>query len=329
MSKITVVMPVYNAQAFLIESIDSILNQTYKDFVFIILNDNSTDKTSEILNSYQIKDKRVIVINKNQNQGPAKLRNEGIKLAQTDLIALMDADDIAHPERFQKQVKLFEQDEFLGLCGTWFTIFGKKNKIIKHSTIDPKLRIQFLDSCGMGNSTVMLKKSKLNGLEFDTDLVPAEDYALWSQLIKKTKFANIPEPLLRYRWHDNNISQTKADNLKKSEIIIRKRQLENFGVLFNDPNIDYFLNTVSLKRNLDKNDILKTINFATLVIEKNKQHRFYNEILLDEHIKKVLRRTILNCKNPDMFFYNSLKSGFYFKSLRLIDKINLFFKCFF
>ncbi len=328
MHELTVIMPVYNGEKFLEETIESILCQTFTNFKFIILNDNSTDSTLKILENYKAKDDRIIIINKDKNEGPAILRNEGIALSETNFIALMDADDIAMPTRFEKQIKVLKENENIGLCGTWFTVFNnKKEKLIKHATFHEELKVQFFSSCGIGNPTTMFKKNKLGDLKFETELVPAEDYGLWSQLIKTTEFYNIPESLLRYRWHDKNISQTKADNLYKSEQIIRKRQLANLGIMFDDINIEYYLNCVSLKKKMDKNDVIKSLNLANLLLERNYKYKFYNQVLLETHIIKVLQRTIRNCKNPDMHYFKILKTISFFKSMRLTDKVILLFKC--
>ncbi|WAC01873.1 glycosyltransferase family A protein [Lacinutrix neustonica] len=236
MSEITVIMPVYNGAEFREASIDSVLNQTFKNFKFLILNDNSTDKTADILDDYQKKDSRIQVIHKTENKGPAHLRNEGIALAKTEFIALIDADDIALPSRFEKQVSFLINNPDYGVCGTWFTFFGdKKNRTVKHQASHEGLKVQMLKNCCIGNPTVMLRKSHLGDLRFENEYVPAEDYRLWSQLIAVTKFHNIQESLLLYRWHPNNISQTKIENLKKVEVIIKEQQLQNLGISLGPP----------------------------------------------------------------------------------------------
>ncbi|RSK40700.1 glycosyltransferase family 2 protein [Mangrovimonas spongiae] len=331
MPELTVIMPVYNGEKYLEEAIDSVLHQTYTNFTLLVLNDNSTDSTPAILKKYQEQDHRVHVISKNENQGPANLRNEGIKLAETEFIALLDADDIALPTRFEKQIDFLKSNPDVGVCGTWFTVFGdKKEKILKHAVDHEALKIQFLSSCGIGNPTVMFRKSVLGDLQFEHQYVPAEDYGLWSQLIAKTKFHNIPESLLRYRWHPGNISQTKKDNLIKSEILIKKRQLIHLAIDENDANINYYLHAVSLKRNLPKNDIKQVIKAAKTLKNLNLKHKYYNQELFNAHIDKILIRTIRNAESYNMAFFNYLKkeSG-YFSKMPIIDKMVIFFKSLF
>jgi glycosyltransferase involved in cell wall biosynthesis len=142
--EISVIIPVFNAAPFLNESIESILNQTFSDFELIILNDKSTDESLEIIKKFQSKDNRIIIIDKEQNVGPANLRNEGINAARGKFIALMDADDIAIPTRFEKQITVLKNNPEIGVCGTGFTFFGsKKNKTVKHSTHHDAIKVSF------------------------------------------------------------------------------------------------------------------------------------------------------------------------------------------
>lgn len=331
MPVLTVIMPVYNGERFLKESIDSVLNQSFVNFTLLILNDNSTDETANILENYKIQDSRISVITKTKNEGPANLRNEGIERATTEFIALLDADDIALPTRFEKQLAYLETHPEVGVCGTWFTFFGaKKEKIVKHEVNHEALKVKFLHSCGIGNPTVMFRKSVLGDLRFEHEYVPAEDYGLWSQLIHKTQFYNLPESLLKYRWHDANISQTKEENLRKSEVSIKIKQLEKLGIMTNDTDILPYIHAVSLQRKQAPEALIKTIEAAKILLVQNKKLHIYNQNLLEKHIHRIIVRSIRNAKNYNQAFYRFIKndSGF-FKELATADKLVLFFKCLF
>lgn len=331
MKKLTVIMPVYNGEKYLKEAVDSVLNQKFTDFDLLILNDNSSDATAQILEDYAKKDTRVVVVTKTSNEGPANLRNEGIEKANTPLIALLDADDIALPTRFEKQIQVLEADNELALCGTWFTIFGdKKEKVIKHAVAHDDLKVQFLHSCGLGNSTVMFKKSAIKNLRFEHEYVPAEDYGLWSEFIANSKFYNIPESLVRYRWHPGNISQTKEENLRIAEVAIKKRQLTRLGIDENSDNAIYYVNAVCLKRKQSFEDIKQTISASYELLEKNKSIQFYNQKVFQKHIERTILRTIRNAKKNNLSYFNYVKneSG-YFSKIKFLDKAVLFFKCLF
>lgn len=321
-------MPVYNGELYIEEAINSLLNQTFTDFDLIILNDNSSDATVSIIEKIKAKDNRIILINKTKNEGPANLRNEGIEMAKTEYVALLDADDIAMPTRFEKQIKILDANPNIGLCGTGFTIFGdKKEKIITHSEKHDDLKVQFLHSCGVGNSTVMFRKSIIGDLRFEHQYVPAEDYGLWSELINKCDFYNIPESLVRYRWHPNNISQTKVENLKIAAILIKKRQLERLEIDSKDENSIFYVNAVSLKRKQSAEDIIKTIESSKVLKQKNDTLKVYNKNIFCNHIDKMIIRTIRNAEEYNRTFYKYIKndSGYYNK-IGFLDKIVLYFK---
>ena len=198
--ELSVIMPVFNAENFLKQSIESILNQTFTNFEFIILNDKSTDKSLDVIKRYQKLDSRIKLIDKEVNIGPANLRNEGFTIATGEFIALMDADDIAVETRFEKQISVIKNNPEIGVCGTWFTFFGKKkNKVVRHSEHQDAIKISFLQSCGIGNPTVMIRKNVLKEFLFDHDFVPVEDYELWSRLIMDTYFYNIQESIQKKR----------------------------------------------------------------------------------------------------------------------------------
>lgn len=329
---ISVIMPVYNSENYIRETIESILDQSYKDFELLILNDNSSDNSLKIIKQYQEKDSRIIVINKEKNVGPANLRNEGFRLSKGGFIALMDADDIALPTRFEKQVAVLEKNPEIGVCGTWFTFFGaKKNKVIRHSENHDAIKISFLHSCGIGNPTVMLRKEMLFGLEFDNDFVPVEDYDLWSRLLEKTKFHNIQESLLNYRQHENNISKTKIENVNRSIKLVKINLLKQFGVEKTDRKIEFYINAISLHKGLLPSDIVNTIEVSRFLIAQNKVLGNFDSELLQKEFEKTLLRTIRNSGKNNFHFFNHLKKHEkeLFQKMKFLDKIVLFFKSIF
>jgi hypothetical protein len=231
----------------------------------------------------------------------------------------MDADDKAVATRFEKQLNYLKAHPKVGVCGSWFTFFGQQNKIVKHNTEHDEIKVGFLRSCTIGNPTVMLRKSSLGNLRFNEDLAMLEDYDLWSQLIAHTKFHNIPESLLLYRWHANNISQSKHVSLEAMDFSIKAKQLEHLGIPSNHPELVHYVHAVSLKRNQTPETIIKTITAANKLKENNKKHQYYNEYIFENHIDKTIVRTIRNAKKKDRAFYNYIKneSRFFSKMSKL------------
>lgn len=327
--EISVIMPVYNAESYLSETIESILNQTYTDFELLVLNDKSTDGSKEIIEKYKAKDSRIVLIDKEINVGPANLRNEGFELAKAPFVALMDADDIALPTRFEKQVTYLKNHPDVGVCGTWMTYFGgKKNKAIRHAETHDAIKVSFLYSCAIGNPTVMLRKESLNGLRFENEFVPVEDYDLWSRLLPKTKFHNIPESLLQYRLHPNNISKTKIENVNRSVKKVKINQLGGFGIEATDPNLELYLSAFEVKRGLLPTEIIKIIDASKYLTAQNEKLKNFNSGLLEKQIDKTLIRTIRNAGQFDIAFYNHLKENEskLFAKMRVLDKVIIRFK---
>lgn len=211
---VSVVMSVYNDENYISEAIDSILNQSFKEFEFIIINDGSTDRTLKILKEYEKKDSRVVLINQ-ENKGLTKSLNIGIKKAKGGYIARMDSDDISHPQRLQKQIKFLKLNKEYALVGTNIEKIDKDAKHIEFNTtkynneeIQKTLSIR---NC-FAHGSVMIKRELVGEeLYYDEAFRYAQDYRLWTKIAKKFKVANLKEPLYKLRIHNNSISQEKVE----------------------------------------------------------------------------------------------------------------------
>lgn len=320
-------MPVYNGERFLGEAIDSILNQTFRNFVFVIIDDASTDRTAAIIEKYAHSDNRIQHLKNNNNYGAAKSRNIGLDLSRTELIAFMDADDVAVPTRFEKQINFFKTHPEVGLCGSWFTYIGKKNKVIDHNEHHDKIKVDFLSHCPIQLSTVMLCKSSLDDLRFDENMIVAEDYSFFSQLIAKTKFHNIQESLIFYRWHEENISHTEGEKFEALDFKVRARQLEHLEITATNPDLKHYVYAISLKKNEDKQSIIKTVNASKKLIANNRRLNYFDPQILENHIDNTIIRTLRNARKYDVDFFKYIKneSG-YFGKMPLIDIVSIFLK---
>lgn len=222
--EVSVIMPVYNCANYVAEAIQSILNQTFGDFELIIIDDQSTDQTREVVTSFD--DPRIRLIIKPKNSGYSTSLNMGLELARGRFIARMDGDDISASERFKKQVCFLNQNPQIALCGTWYEIISTKEKIT-YPTNHEAIKVALLDYCVIGHPTVMFRKSFLdaNDLKYNTDFEPAEDYELWSRIIAFGEVANIPEVLLQYRKHENQVSNSGQDSQRKNSELCKIRIL--------------------------------------------------------------------------------------------------------
>jgi len=221
-----VVMPVYNAEKYLAESIESILNQTFKDFEFIIIDDGSTDSSLSIIKKYD-NDKRIKLID-HANYGISKSVNEGIGLSRFDLIARMDADDIAHNERLEKQIKYLLNNNDCGVLGTQATVIDMYGNELYKSNIPTESK-HLIKKLPYGSpfyhGSVMFRKrlfEKTGGYnEFNRQF--NEDTELWMKMKDITEFRNLDEHLYYYRITPTAGSLRSKKIEKKISALIQKR----------------------------------------------------------------------------------------------------------
>ena len=212
--KVSVLMPVYKTpEDYLKEAIESILNQTFSDFEFLILDDCPEQSVENIVESY--KDKRIIYAKNQHNMGISASRNKLIDMAQGEYLAVMDHDDVALPERFSKEVAFLDSHPEIGVVGTWYERFPR-TKIEKMYIINSQIERDLMYNCSILHPSSMIRKSVLtaNNIHYEAEFSPAEDYMLWACLIGKTKFANIPEVLQKYRDYSGNTSKVQHQKMK-------------------------------------------------------------------------------------------------------------------
>lgn len=231
---ISVIMPVYNAELFLADAIESILNQTFSDFELIIVNDGSLDSSLNILKHYASIDARIKLIDR-ENKGLITTLNEALELAQGDYIARMDADDISLPTRFEKQVSYLSDNPdciAVGVLANLIDFDGdlicSYNDLLSHEEIDGA-HIKCLGGAIVHPSAMIRRKSMIDGYSM---LYPhAEDLDLWLRLAEVGFLANIPERLFLYRQHVNSIgySQRIAQIESATKAVIDACQRRNIN----------------------------------------------------------------------------------------------------
>lgn len=231
--RVSVVMAAFNCEQFLREAIESILNQTFSDFEFLIVDDGSTDATSDLLAEFARKDKRIQAHCFDYNHGLAVALNHGIGHASGEYIARMDADDISMPERLATQVAFMEVNLDVGICGTWIEVFGDtKGHVWKYPTDHPDIVAQMLFSNALAHPSVMMRAGLLaeNNLRYDENIRYAQDYELWSRAIYKMIFANIPQILVKHRRHKKSIGDQHLQAQLQTHGTVYSRLLKPFGL---------------------------------------------------------------------------------------------------
>lgn len=225
--KVSVLMPAYNAEKYIGEAIESILNQTFRDFEFIVVEDGSKDKTWEIIQQYAKKDGRIIALRNEKNLGIAGNRNRLKNLAKGDYVAWQDADDISLSTRLEKQVAFLDSHPEVGIVGAYLEFFEDgqgASGIRKYSSDDQKLRENIFLFSPVAQPVAMIRKKILDEAgDYNLKYPPAEDIDMSFRIGEKSQFSNIQEVLLRYREHPNSNTFTRLKKSERSTLEIRKK----------------------------------------------------------------------------------------------------------
>jgi glycosyltransferase involved in cell wall biosynthesis len=206
---ISVVISVFNGENFLSETLDSILNQSFPDFEVILIDDGSTDCTPAILEKFRLGDPRIAVFGQ-ENRGLVESLNRGCSLARGKYIARMDADDVALPDRFLLQVEFMESHPEVGVLGGNVELINAEGKLlgIKSNFPQQNEEIQgaLIQSCTFCHPTVFIRRSTFLAARGYRRIRDAEDYDLWLRIAEQSQLANLPDVLIRYRFHKSQVT---------------------------------------------------------------------------------------------------------------------------
>lgn len=230
---VTVLMPVYNGKKHLGEALQSLIQQDFVQWNAIVVDDGSNDGSAEIAGAFA--DSRIRIYHRDTNQGISVALNTGIKLADTDFIARLDADDIALPQRLRVQYEFLQQHPDVGVVGTWAEVFGDRSMIFEPPTGHNQLVAEMLWRNPLVHSSVMLRKSALSieSGPYRSEWEPCEDYDLWARLSSMVQIAVIPQTLTRHRVHPGQISNAShgavVEQRKRTAIARRHRAILGFS----------------------------------------------------------------------------------------------------
>ena len=221
--RVSVVMSTYNNSAFLPLAMESIAQQTFRDFEWIVVDDGSTDDTAAVLARYS--DPRLRVIVHPARQGLTRSLNEAISLCRGMYVARMDGDDVALPERLEKQVRFLDAHPGVGLVGTAFMYIDGTNAVLGTEPVfatDPEIRPRLLVHNCFGHGTVMVRRDLLNSVGgYNESFTYAQDYDLWLRIAERTEVANLPDRL--YCWRKSTTSVTSEHAGEQDRFAARAR----------------------------------------------------------------------------------------------------------
>lgn len=289
MPLVSVLLPVFNGEEYIKQTIASILNQSYSNFELIIINDCSIDQTENIVQSFD--DDRIRYYKHAENLRLIATLNEGLELSRGKYIARIDADDIAHCERLKKQVEFLEQNQEYVLVGTNVGLIKHNlitDEVIKYYAENNDLRFAMCFYCPFIHPSIMMRNSVIqsNNLKFSNEFLHAEDYDFWTRLSKYGMIANLDCVLTYYRIHENQISaRFKNHQIEMMEkiqeryrsILFFKYKPSNLKILFQEDHSDFrnkfkilldFLTDTDLKSAFYYRYVLKKLR--NLIFESNK-----------------------------------------------------------
>ena len=226
MTRVSIILPVYNCQAYVYESIASILGQTMGDFELIVIDDCSTDSTSAILSSFR--DERIVSLRNTCNLGLVESLNRGIQCSSCELLARMDADDVSYPERLRKQMLFLDHNPTVAVVGTAIENIDASGNAIDcyYYPSDPLVvSKKLLEGCPIAHPTVLMRRDAVLRAGGYRLKIGAEDYDLWLRISEFALLANLREPLLKYRHHTGSLTLTKVENYALGEFAARSAAL--------------------------------------------------------------------------------------------------------
>lgn len=263
--KISVIMTAYNSSKHIDEAILSILNQTFKEFELIVVNDCSTDNTAEIVSGYSQKDSRIILLNNPVNLQPALSRNKAINIAKGEYVAILDSDDVALPNRFKEQYYYLEKNPDIVLAGCDAEIIDDDGKILERKYL-PKnpdeIKFILLLRNPFIHSGILVRKKAILEFGYSNDHLHSEDYKLYSDLIKKYKITNLGNILIKYRQSTGSVTlEPKSRQIQLSSADKIHFELVNKYLLASPQKVKTVIETVNKNRS-DIFSVLSTIVFC-------------------------------------------------------------------
>lgn len=264
MPKVSVIMSCYNSEKYIADCISSVLKQTFSDFEFIIIDDNSTDESLNIIESFD--DNRIILIKNNTNVGLTQNLNKGIEISKGEYIARIDSDDVCFPDRFQTQIDFLEKNDDISVVGSNAIMIDEYNKIvgITDETLKPD---DIRNKCYLQNPllhpSVMMRKQFISTNKYNELFKTCQDFELWVRTNKTYRFANIKKPLVFYRLNKMGATRSAKNNIEKRISIISSILRE-----------EEFLSGV----NEEDLEILVSISWNKKVADVEKCWNIYNKI---------------------------------------------------
>ncbi len=240
--RVTVIIPVFNAEGFISQALDSVFAQSLQDFELLVVDDGSTDGTPMILQTYA-GDPRLQVVTHRQNQGAPRTRNQALRLASGHYIAWLDADDYCAPERLMQQAAFLDRQPDVDVVACKWQLVDAHGTALSMSGRPPQeyssdeIAARMLFACPIHHPTVMGRASVLRAYEYDVGFPQSQDHELWSRMIRDHRFAVLPQTLMFYRQHGDQVTASKQ-RMHAARRRVQAIQLEAMGISFTEQDLE-------------------------------------------------------------------------------------------
>lgn len=289
---VSIIMPVYNNEKFILEAVDSIVKQTYADFELIIIDDASTDNTVNQIDSFR--DNRIKLLQNHQHEGISSSLNKGIKLCNGELIARMDGDDVSSSSRLQKQVDYLKSNPDISICGSNIILINADGSFIcehNYNSDDEKIKTDlFFGKTSLAHPAIMFRKSMIEQFgTYDQSFDYAEDYELYCRLSPNISFHNMQDHLLLYRQHSASVSNSHTYQQRMLARSALKEHIKYYGIDCNETEFQAHC-SFYLKVSEDEVSMQDIMKWTACLLEINQnKHYFPNEYFISQ-IKRWRRK---------------------------------------
>jgi len=325
--KLSIIIIAYNTGKFISQAIRSVLYQTHKNLELIIINDGSTDSTKTIVEAFD--DSRIRYFENEKNEGIVYSRNKGLELAKGEYIGMLDADDIAYPEKFEKQIDFLEKNNDFGMIGSRVKFIDKNGKQLPGSwklKASPEMipSIMLFKNYFL-QSAVLYRRECIRHYSFKTDFNIGEDYLIWFDILKKWKAWNLQQYLVDYRIHNESITNKFIEEKLEKEKSVFKIILDELNINPSDEQLEIHL---LIRNNRPINDLatLKLVEkWLLIILEKNKGIGRYNQkmltkVVFNRWLKACSKSKQLHFKMLYYFVKSELSSEFIFRMISINNK---------
>lgn len=309
---VSVIMPVYNAERYIRESVESILRQSFSQFELIVVDDCGTDSSMEILS--EIKDERMKIIHNNANRGIAFSRNRALEASIGRYIAIMDDDDIAMPNRLLHQVQFLENNPMIDVLGGQSSIIDENGNVLCKPEMmqeDPKMnKVMFLFYNSFHNSEVMVRKSLIekNNIRYCDNMLGMEDFRFWIDCSAYGAISNINEEVLQYRITQTNettrVKESKRSDRKDLYLALRQYSLEKNGFYLEREDLEVFNDVINEEGDgtfHSATEVIKLFQAMYKIVKQAKQMQVDYEEELQMWLKIIFNNKISGTSHIDIF----------------------------